>query len=83
MNCQDLLDFKNWAVVGDVLNEEKYAYKIVNRLNKGNYNVFKVNPRSKSDQVYHSLKEVPEKIDLLTWLFIPKLELMLLKKLRK
>lgn len=80
MNCQDLLDFKNWAVVGDVLNEEKYAYKIVNRLNKGNYNVFKVNPRSKSDQVYHSLKEVPEKIDVIDLVIHPKVGINVVKE---
>jgi predicted CoA-binding protein len=80
---EEMMEFKNWAVVGDVLNEEKYAYKIVNRLNKGNYNVYKVNPRSKSDLVYHSLGEVPEKIDVIDLVIHPKVGINVIKEAKE
>lgn len=80
MTGEEMLEFNNWAVVGDVLNPEKYAYKIVDTLTKGNYNVFKVNPRSNSDQVYRSLKEVPEKIDVIDLVIHPKVGLNVVKE---
>lgn len=78
-----MLEFKNWAVVGDVLNEEKYAYKIVNRLNKGNYNVIKINPRSNSEQVYKSLKDTKEKIDVISLVIHPKVGINIIKEAKE
>ncbi|MFZ5944348.1 MAG: CoA-binding protein [Bacillota bacterium] len=72
MTGQEMLEFKNWAVVGDVLNEEKFASKIVRRLEGENYNVYKVNPRSNSEKVYKSIKDVPEKIDVIDLVIHPK-----------
>jgi len=80
---EEMMEFKNWAVVGDVLNEEKYAYKIVNRLKKGNYNVIKVNPRSNSDQVYKSLKDVKEKIDVIDLVIHPKVGINVIKEAKE
>jgi len=80
---EQMMEFKNWAVVGDVLNEEKYAFKIVNRLEKGNYNVVKVNPRSNSDQVYKSLKDVKEKIDVIDLVIHPKIGIKVMKEVKE
>lgn len=80
---EEMMEFKNWAVVGDVLNSEKYAYKIVNRLKKENYNVFKVNPRSNSDQVYKSLKDIKEKIDVIDLVIHPKVGIKVLAEAKE
>ena len=42
MLAKDFLDFKNWCVVGDVGNEKKYAYRILNKLKENGYNSFGV-----------------------------------------
>jgi Predicted CoA-binding protein len=65
MDAKDLLNYKNWVVVGDVLNVEKYAYKILTALKKSNFNVSGVNPRANSDEVYKALEDVPYKIDVI------------------
>lgn len=65
MDAKELLNYKNWVVVGDVLNVEKYAYKILKALKKSNFNVSGVNPRENSDKVYKSLEDVPYKIDVI------------------
>ena len=64
MKAQELLSFKNWVVVGDVLNESKYACRILNSLKEAGFNTVGVNPRDKSGSVCKSLKEVPYNIDI-------------------
>lgn len=39
ITIQDIMKYNTFCVVGDVLNEEKYAYKIVCTLKSNNYNV--------------------------------------------
>lgn len=65
MNAGELLNYKNWVVVGDVLNGEKYAYKIFNDLKGAAFNVSGVNPRDSSGKAYKTLKEVPYKVDVI------------------
>lgn len=65
MNTQELLNFDNWVVVGDVLNEEKYAYRILNKLVDFDFNAKGISPSSRNEEVYKSLKEVPYKIDVI------------------
>lgn len=57
MRAQDLLNYKNWAVAGDVLNNSKYAYKILNRLKTAGFSAVGVNPRAVEGEVYKNLKE--------------------------
>ncbi len=45
MDNQELLKMKNWVVVGDVLNTEKHAYRILNRLKERGYRAWGVHPR--------------------------------------
>lgn len=83
MTGQDLLEFKNWAVVGDVLNASKYAHKIKNRLEQEGYQVFKVNPRSASDEVYKSLKEIKEKVDVIDLVIHPKVGINVIREAKE
>ena len=64
MKAEELLDYKNWVVVGDVLNSSKYAYKILNSLKSEGYNTVGINPSVQSSEVYKSLKDVPFTIDV-------------------
>jgi len=63
--ASEFLDYKNWVVVGDVLNPSKYAYKILNSLKKDGFNVVGVNPSAENEEVYSSLGDVPYKVEVL------------------
>ncbi|RME80237.1 MAG: CoA-binding protein [Methanobacteriota archaeon] len=55
------------AVVGASRNKDKYGYKVFHTLKEKSYRVYAVNPNaSEIDGVraYHSIKELPEKADL-------------------
>lgn len=65
------LALNHWAVVGDVLNPEKFAYKIVQKLLRKGYEVSRVHPRG-GDGVYVSLKDMPKQPDVLCLVVNPK-----------
>jgi predicted CoA-binding protein len=65
MKAQELLDFKNWVVVGDVLNSSKYAHRILNSLSQEGFTVQGLNPRDASGQLYKRLRDVPYRIDVI------------------
>lgn len=80
MHGQEMLKQRNWAVVGDVLNQNKFAAIIKERLIKNNYRVFPVNPRSKSEEVYKSLKEINGDIDVIDLCINPKTGLEIVRE---
>lgn len=65
MNANQFLDYKNWVVVGDVLNPSKYAYKILNSLKKDGFNAVGVNPSIENEGVYINLSDIPYKVEVL------------------
>ncbi|MBV7274250.1 CoA-binding protein [Clostridiaceae bacterium UIB06] len=65
MEASELLNYKNWVVVGDVLNESKYAHKILKALQEANFNVVGVDPRDNTGKAYRELKDVPNNIDVI------------------
>lgn len=65
MDGQKLLEYENWVVVGDVLNSEKYAHRILNTLKDNRFNAVGVHPSSEDPSVYKSLKDVPYNIDVI------------------
>ncbi len=65
MNANEFLNYKNWAVAGDVLNKSKYASKILTALEEEGFNVKGVNPRDTTGNAYQSIKDVPYKIEVL------------------
>lgn len=65
MTAHELLNYKNWVVVGDILKEEKYAFKILNQLKNAGFNVEGVNPRDTTGKVCKSLDEVTFDIDVI------------------
>jgi len=72
MEAQEFMKFKNWVVVGDVLNETKYAFRILNSLKNAGYNVVGVSPSSENEEIFNSLKAVPYKIDVVDLCINPK-----------
>ena len=64
MQAHELLNYKNWVVVGDVLNTSKYASRIQAALKSSNFNAAGVNPRDTTETIYKTLKDVPYKIEV-------------------
>jgi predicted CoA-binding protein len=79
MKAQDFLNYKNWAVAGDVLNSSKYAYKILNSLEGSGYKVVGINPRSSEETVYKNLTEAGN-IEVLDLCINPKSGIELVKE---
>ncbi|WP_163193819.1 CoA-binding protein [Clostridium thermarum] len=72
MNASEFMKFKDWAVAGDVLNNQKYAYKIKMSLEDAGFNVSGIKPGVSAKGVYQSLKEVPHPIDVLDLCINPR-----------
>ena len=59
MNLEEIMQQNTFVVVGNTLNEEKYAYKIKNSLLENGYNVYSVGKE------LNSLNEIEEEIDII------------------
>lgn len=79
MDIKELIKINNWVVIGDVGNESKYAYKILNKFKEKGYIVSGVHPRG-GNEIYKSLKEVPYKINAIDLCINSKLGLEYLKE---
>ncbi|WP_163467888.1 CoA-binding protein [Fusobacterium sp. IOR10] len=77
MNLKEAMQMKNFVVVGDTINEKKYAYKIKNQLLAKEYNVAAVGKELKS------INEVDFDIDILDLCINPVAGLKLLKENKK
>ncbi|OFI05369.1 hypothetical protein CLOACE_17460 [Clostridium acetireducens DSM 10703] len=83
MLASELLNYKNWVVIGDVENTNKYAIKILNALLDSGFNVKGVNPRSSSEKVYNTLKKIPYKIDVIDLCINPIDGISILKEVKE
>lgn len=79
MNIKEMIQLKNWVVIGDVTNTSKYAYKILEKFKRKNYVVAGVHPKG-GENVFKTLTEVPYKIDAIDLCVNSKLGLEMLKE---
>jgi len=77
MDLKEVMDQKNFAVVGDTLNEEKYAYKIKTQLLEKGYHVFSVGKE------LASINDIVEDIDIIDLCIHPAKGLKLLQECTK
>lgn len=77
MNLQEVMELKNFVVVGNTINEEKYAYKIKHGLLEKGYIV-----RSVGKEL-NSINDVDIDIDVLDLCINPALGINLLKENKK
>lgn len=62
MNITDVLkQEKNWVIIGDTSNPEKYANKIYNEFKRLGYNIISINPYDK-DCEFKNLSNIPKEI---------------------
>lgn len=73
---KEMLDQNNvWAVVGATVNQGKFGYKILRRLQRSGYVVYPVNPvydEIEGEKCYNSLKEIEGKVDCINMVVSPK-----------
>ncbi|MGL4452206.1 MAG: CoA-binding protein [Sarcina sp.] len=73
MNVQDYYRMNlKWAVVGDVLNKEKYAFKILENFETKGYDVVGVTPYDVAPNIYNTLEEVEDNIEGVNLCVAPK-----------
>lgn len=77
MDLKEIMQYDTFVVVGDTLNEEKYAYKIKKELINSNYKVYCVGKELKS------LNDVEEDIDIIDLCINPPAGLKLLRENKK
>ncbi|MCQ4923815.1 CoA-binding protein [Tissierella carlieri] len=78
---EEMLSKKVWVVAGVTANKDKYGYKIWKKLKEHNYETYGVNPNYEEiegDTIYHSVKELPKKIDVLDMVVPPKIAIQTL-----
>ena len=83
LKAREFLDYKNWAVAGDVLNTSKYAYKILDCLKRDGFNTVGVNPSAESESVYKSLSDIPYKVEVLDLCINPFKGIKIVKEAQK
>lgn len=72
MILKKIMEKKNWVVIGDVTNPEKYAHKILNRLKEKGYQADGVHPKG-GKGVYKTLSEIKKPIEVIDLCIHPKL----------
>lgn len=82
MILKEMMNMKNWIVIGDVVNESKYAYKIIRALEEKNYRVSGVSIKD-GENVYKTLKEVPFKIEVIDLCVNPKFGINYVKEAKE
>lgn len=82
MDIREMIKLNNWVVIGDVLNESKYAYKIIEKFKEKDYKVAGVHPRG-GESIYKSLKDIPFKIDAIDLCINSKLGIKYLEEAKE
>ncbi len=73
---EEMLNKKIWVVAGVTANKDKFGYKIWKTLKEHNYETYGVNPNYddiEGDKIYHSVKELPIKVDVLDMVVPPRI----------
>lgn len=83
---EEMLEKRSWAVVGATAKKDKYGYKIWKTLKNHDYTTFGINPNYneiEGDKIYHGLKDIEEKIDVVDMVVPPKLSINILDEIKE
>ncbi len=83
MEAREFMKFKNWVVAGDVMNEQKYAYKIVKALKSNGFEVERLHPKEDHESVHNSILEIDHNIDVLDLCINPKSGINIVKEAKE
>lgn len=82
----EILGKKTWVVVGVTAKKDRFGYKIWKTLKEHNYDTYGVNPNYdeiEGEKIYHSLKDLPSKVDVLDMVVSPKLSINTLEEAKE
>ncbi|HEC92217.1 MAG TPA: CoA-binding protein [Candidatus Atribacteria bacterium] len=81
---EEFLRNKNiFAIVGVSRDKRKYGYKVYISIKKAGYKVYPINPNTNEilgDRCYHSIKDLPEKPDVVVTVVPPKITEQIVKQ---
>lgn len=83
---EEMLSKKSWVVVGVTANKKKYGYKIWKTLREHNYETYGVNPNYdeiEGEKIFHSLKDLPKKVEVLDMVVPPKIAIKTLEEAKE
>lgn len=75
---QEMLEKKSWAVVGVTAKKDKWGNRIFNILKENDYETYGVSPNYDEidgEKIYHSLSDLPSKVDVIDLVVSPKISL--------
>ncbi|UCC16727.1 MAG: CoA-binding protein [Dehalococcoidales bacterium] len=85
-NIDEFMKQKIFAIVGATDNTEKFGYKIFKNLKDRGYEVYPVNPKLETLDgipVYHTLLDIPVKVDVVDFVVPPTVTEEILKDCHK
>lgn len=80
----EMLEKKNWAVVGVSPNEEKFGFKVFDTLKNHKYIVYGVNPKYdevRGEKIYSELEPILDKIECINFVVNPKVTYKMMESL--
>lgn len=85
-NKEEMLKKKTWAVAGVTAKQDKFGYKIWKILKENNYETYGVNPNYdeiEGEKIYHSVKDLPKKVEVLDMVVSPKIAIPTLEEAKE
>ena len=85
-NKKEMLEKKIWVVAGVTARKERFGYKIWKILKEHDYKTYGVNPNYdeiEGEIIYHSVLDLPEKVDVLDMVVGPSLAMKTLDEAKE
>lgn len=83
---EEMLEKKLWVVAGVTAKKDRYGYKIWKKLKEHGYETYGVNPNYneiEGEKIYHSVKDLPKKVDVLDMVVRPNIALKTLEEAKE
>ncbi|NLV89415.1 MAG: CoA-binding protein [Tissierellia bacterium] len=83
---EEMLQKKLWVVAGVTAKKDRFGYKIWKILKDHNYEAYGVNPNYDEidgEKVYHSVKDLPKKVEVLDMVVRPNIALKTLEEAKE
>lgn len=83
---EEMLGKKTWVVAGVTGRKDRFGYKIWKILKKNDYKTYGVNPNYdeiEGDEIYHSVLDLPEKVDVLDMVVGPNIAMKTLDEAKE
>lgn len=83
MNSDSIMESRVWAVCGDVMNENKFACRILSCLRNEKYIAYGLMEENKEEGIYNKLSDIPDKVDIVVLCANPETGLKVAKEAHK